>query len=79
MPVVPTWVVFGMPAGGPYVLGQYNSSLFTAWEAPDPGFWVPNGYVVVKAAARGTSGASEESVRATCGNAVERSARSRSP
>ena len=48
---------FGMPAGGPYVLGQYNSSLFTAWEAPDPGFWVPNGYVVVKAAARGTSGA----------------------
>lgn len=46
-----------MPAGGPYTLGQYNVSLFTPWEAPDPGFWVPNGYVVVKAAARGTSGA----------------------
>ena len=45
-----------MPAGGPYTLGQYNASLFAAWEAPDPGFWVPNGYVVVKAAARGTSG-----------------------
>jgi len=47
----------GMPAGGPYTLGQYNASLFAPWEAPDPGFWVPNGYVVVKAAARGTSGA----------------------
>ena len=46
----------GMPAGGPYTLGQYNASLFAAWEAPDPGFWVPNGYAVVKAAARGTSG-----------------------
>jgi predicted acyl esterase len=45
-----------MPAGGPYTLGQYNASLFAAWEAPDPGFWVPNGYVVVKAAVRGTSG-----------------------
>jgi hypothetical protein len=49
-------VAFGMPAGGPYTLGQYNCSLYAAWEAPDPGFWVPNGYVVVKAAARGTSG-----------------------
>jgi predicted acyl esterase len=46
----------GMPAGGPYTLGQYNASPFAAWEAPDPGFWVPNDYVVVKAAARGTSG-----------------------
>ena len=46
----------GMPAGGAYTLGQYNASLFAPWEAPDPGFWVPNGYVVVKAAARGTSG-----------------------
>lgn len=45
-----------MPAGGPYTLGQYNASLYAAWEAPDPGFWVPNGYAVVKAAARGTSG-----------------------
>lgn len=46
----------GMPAGGPYTLGQYDASLFAPWEAPDPGFWVPNGYVVVKAAARGVSG-----------------------
>ncbi len=49
-------VAAAMPAGGPYTLGQYDASLFAAWEAPDPGFWVPNGYVVVKAAARGTSG-----------------------
>jgi hypothetical protein len=42
--------------GGRYTLGQYNASLFAAWEAPGPGFWVPNGYVVVKAAARGTCG-----------------------
>jgi uncharacterized protein len=47
----------GMPAGGPYTLGQYNASPYAAWEAPDPGFWVPNSYVVVKASARGTDGA----------------------
>ncbi len=47
----------GMPAGGANTLGQYNASVFAPWEAPDPGYWVPNGYVVVKAAARGTSGA----------------------
>ena len=64
-PVVVSFDVYGkdsihvaaaMPAGGAYTLGQYNASLYAAWEAPDPGFWVPNGYVVVKAAARGTSG-----------------------
>jgi predicted acyl esterase len=64
-PVVVSFDIYGkdsihvaaaMPAGGPYTLGQYNASLYAAWEAPDPGFWVPNGYVVVKAAARGTSG-----------------------
>jgi predicted acyl esterase len=64
-PVIVSFDVYGkdsihvaaaMPAGGPYTLGQYDASLFAAWEAPDPGFWVPNGYVVVKAAARGTSG-----------------------
>jgi len=49
-------VASSMPAGGPYTLGQYNASLFAAWEAPDPGFWVPNGYVVIKVALRGTSG-----------------------
>jgi len=65
-PVVVSFDVYGkdtihvaakMPAGGPYTLGQYDASLYCAWEAPDPGFWVPNGYVVVKAAARGTCGA----------------------
>jgi uncharacterized protein len=64
-PVIVSFDIYGkdsvhvestMPAGGPYTLGQYDASLFAAWEAPDPGFWVPNGYVVVKAAARGTSG-----------------------
>lgn len=38
------------------MLGSYQTSEFTAWEAPDPGYWVPNGYVVVKLALRGTSG-----------------------
>lgn len=37
--------------------GMYETSVFTPWEAPDPGFWVPNGYVLVKAALRGTAGA----------------------
>jgi predicted acyl esterase len=39
-----------------YTLGGYDASQFTPWEAPDPGFWVPNGYVLVKAALRGTAG-----------------------
>ncbi len=38
------------------MLGAYQASDFTAWEAPDPGFWVPNGYVVIKLALRGVSG-----------------------
>lgn len=38
------------------MLGAYQTSEFTAWEAPDPGFWVPNGYVLIKLALRGTSG-----------------------
>lgn len=39
----------------PYV-GVIATSKFTAFESPDPGFWVPNDYVLVKAALRGTSG-----------------------
>jgi predicted acyl esterase len=39
-----------------YTLGGYDAPLFAAWEAPDPGFWVPIGYVVVKVGLRGTSG-----------------------
>ncbi len=37
-------------------LGAYETSDFTAWEAPDPGYFVPNGYAVVKLALRGASG-----------------------
>lgn len=36
-------------------VGVWGMSLFTAVESPDPGFWVPNGYVVAKAALRGSS------------------------
>jgi hypothetical protein len=35
--------------------GVLKTSEFTAFESPDPGFWIPNDYVVVKAAVRGTS------------------------
>jgi hypothetical protein len=38
------------------MLGMVEVSEFAAWEAPDPGFWVPNGYVLIKLALRGTSG-----------------------
>jgi hypothetical protein len=41
---------------GMHTRGEYDTSLYTAWESPDPGFWVPNGYAVVKAGLRGTSG-----------------------
>lgn len=41
--------------------GVISTSAFAAWESPDPGFWVPNGYVVVKASLRGS--ANSEGVR----------------
>ena len=47
----------GMPAGGALYARPVQRLAYAAWEAPDPGFWVPNGYVVVKASARGTDGA----------------------
>ena len=34
-------------------IGTMHISDATTWEGPDPGFWVPNGYVVVVANARG--------------------------
>ena len=34
-------------------VGTMHISNITTWEGPDPGFWVPNGYVVVVANARG--------------------------
>ena len=34
-------------------VGTFNISDATTWEGPDPGFWVPNGYVVVMADPRG--------------------------
>ena len=35
-------------------LGTIPTSSFTPEESPDPGFWVPNDYVVVKVALRGS-------------------------
>lgn len=32
---------------------RYSISAWTGWEAPDPGYWVPRGYVVVNADLRG--------------------------
>ena len=36
-------------------LGVIPTSLFAPMESPDPGFWVPNDYVLVKVALRGSS------------------------
>ena len=36
-----------VPGGGGFYLGQVRISDRTAFEAPDPGYWVPRGYVVV--------------------------------
>jgi predicted acyl esterase len=35
------------------VSGSYRLSAWTSWEAPDPAFWVPRGYVVVNVDLRG--------------------------
>ncbi|MGU3432580.1 CocE/NonD family hydrolase [Actinomycetes bacterium M1A6_2h] len=37
----------GNVPGGAFYLGSLTVSDHTAFEAPDPGFWVPNGYAVV--------------------------------
>lgn len=37
------------------VVGTIDTSEFASDESPDPGFWVPNDYVVVKVAARGST------------------------
>lgn len=36
-------------------IGVIPTSLYAPNEAPDPGFWVPNDYVLIKVAARGSS------------------------
>ncbi|MBA2681486.1 MAG: CocE/NonD family hydrolase, partial [Ktedonobacteraceae bacterium] len=36
-------------------IGVIPASDFTPMESPDPGFWVPNDYVVIKVAVRGSS------------------------
>ncbi|MFI0714950.1 CocE/NonD family hydrolase [Streptomyces inhibens] len=36
-----------VPGGGGFYLGRLEFSDHTAFEAPDPGFWVPSGYAVV--------------------------------
>jgi predicted acyl esterase len=37
------------------IVGVIPVSLFTPFESPDPGFWVPNDYIIVKVALRGSS------------------------
>ncbi|MBS6509225.1 MAG: CocE/NonD family hydrolase [Paraclostridium bifermentans] len=39
----------------PPTLGAQPSSDFAVFESPDPGFWVPNDYVLVKVALRGSA------------------------
>ncbi|MBZ9685214.1 CocE/NonD family hydrolase [Clostridium estertheticum] len=41
-------------------LGGIDTSLFTPMESPDPGFWVPNDYILIKIAARGSSNSEGE-------------------
>jgi len=36
-------------------LGAIDESAYTTMESPDPGFWVPNDYILIKMAARGSS------------------------
>lgn len=36
-----------VPGGGGFYLGRVMFSDHTPFEAPDPGYWVPNGYAVV--------------------------------
>ncbi len=48
--VLDTWV---MPE---FDHGNFEISEWTSWEAPDPAFWVPNGYVVVMVDSRGFGG-----------------------
>ena len=61
-PVVMSACVYGKDSVNDFFLDQFHmhagalkTSPFTAFESPDPGFWVPNDYVVIKAAVRGTS------------------------
>jgi uncharacterized protein len=61
----PTFSVDGKPSPSsylPYVfrvyshgadMGHMKISMLTSWEAPDPAFWVPNGYVVIIVDQRG--------------------------
>jgi hypothetical protein len=37
-----------------YEIGSMKISMLTPWEAPDPAFWVPHGYVVIQVDCRGT-------------------------
>jgi putative CocE/NonD family hydrolase len=61
-PVVLSADVYGKDANGMEAHQRFSThgsvvtSVFTPFESPDPGFWVPNDYVVVKLALRGSSG-----------------------
>ncbi len=60
-PVVMSADVYGKDANGMdnhqrfSTHGSVVHSVFTPFESPDPGFWVPNDYAVVKLALRGSS------------------------
>ncbi len=49
-------LVYAAAMPGAITLGGYDVSPFGPWEAPDPGFWIPNDYVMLKVALRGTGG-----------------------
>lgn len=36
-------------------INSFPTSVFTSLESPDPGFWVPNDYILIKVALRGSS------------------------
>ena len=65
-PVVMSADVYGKDANGMETHQRFSThgsvltSLFTPFESPDPGYWVPHEYVVVKLALRGSSGAGGE-------------------
>jgi len=65
-PVVLSADVYGKDANGMEAHQRFSThgsvvtSIFTPFESPDPGFWVPNDYIVVKLALRGSSGSGGE-------------------
>ncbi|MGL4991313.1 MAG: CocE/NonD family hydrolase [Sarcina sp.] len=50
-----TLSMFNQPNMIPTTLGLIKTSDFAVFESPDPGFWVPNDYIVIKVALRGST------------------------